>query len=62
MERSVLSQVQRLPGVPSSHVGLDHMLGRDDKIGFEDVYGLPELRTRQPVTGVHDAVEKMLNL
>ena len=37
MERAVLSQVARLPGIPSSHVGLDHLLGRDGKIGFEDV-------------------------
>lgn len=37
MERAVLSQVQRLPGIPSSHVGIDHVLGRDDKIGFEDI-------------------------
>lgn len=37
MERAVLAQVQRLPGVPSSHVGLDHVLGRDERIGFEDV-------------------------
>ena len=40
MERSVLSQVQRLPGVPSAHVGLDHMLGRDDKVrGEASVWG-----------------------
>lgn len=32
------------------------------QIGFEDVFGLPEMRTRQPVTGVHDAMERALKL
>ena len=38
MDRAVLSQVRRLPGVglPSSHLGVDFVLGRDAKIGFED--------------------------
>jgi hypothetical protein len=37
MDRAVLAQVARLPGVPSSHVGLDHVLGLDARVGFEDV-------------------------
>ena len=37
MERAVLSQVQRLPGIPSAHIGLDFKLGRDEQIGFEDI-------------------------
>lgn len=38
MDRAVLSQVGRLPGIglPSSHLGIDFVLGRDTKIGFED--------------------------
>lgn len=38
MDRAVLAQVHRLPGVglPSSHLAVDFVLGRDAKIGFED--------------------------
>lgn len=36
MDRAVLSQARRLPGIPSSFSGLDTIMGRDDKIGFED--------------------------
>lgn len=35
--RSTLSQIQRLPGLPSSFVALDTVLGDDDTIHFEDV-------------------------
>jgi len=39
MEMSILSQVQRPPGLPSHHVGLDTILGRDETIDFEDYLG-----------------------
>ena len=39
MEMNILSQVQRLPGLPSSHIGLNTVLGRDETIGFEDYLG-----------------------
>jgi len=39
MDRAVLSTVARLPGIPSSHVGIDTLLRRHDKMGFEDVLG-----------------------
>ena len=101
MDRAALATTRRLPGVASSHVGIDHLLGRDDKIFFEDYlnreYGArgaaawpfsiglgappppeiinmftpsllsphspePEMRPRQPVTGVHEAIEKVIRL
>lgn len=37
MDKAVLSQIQRLPGAPSSHALLDSYLGRDDKIEVEDI-------------------------
>lgn len=38
MDRAALSSMQRLPGGPSSSFALlDSFLGRDEKIGFEDV-------------------------
>lgn len=42
MEMSIVSQVQRLPGLPSHNVGLETLLGRDETIDFEDYLGAPE--------------------
>ncbi|EOD27727.1 hypothetical protein EMIHUDRAFT_463181 [Emiliania huxleyi CCMP1516] len=42
MEMGILSQVGRLPGLPSSHLGLNTVLGRDETIDWEDYLGLPE--------------------
>eukprot|EP00965_Chrysotila_dentata_P242115 6204694-Pleurochrysis_carterae.AAC.5 len=44
---NILSQVQRLPGLPSHHVGLDTIMGRDETIDFEDYLGLPEMATHE---------------
>lgn len=37
MERRVLSQFQRLPGLTSSLAGLDTVTGRDERLDLEDV-------------------------
>lgn len=37
MERNLASRVWRGPGLPSSKLGLETLLGRDDMISFEDV-------------------------
>jgi len=42
MEMNILSQVHRLPGLPSHNVGLETILGRDETIDFEDYLGAPE--------------------
>lgn len=39
MEMGILSQVGRLPGLPSSHLGLNTVLGRDETIDWEDYLG-----------------------
>ena len=39
MDRAALAQTRRLPGVASAHIGLDHVLGLDDRIDFSDVLG-----------------------
>ncbi|CAG8820878.1 7817_t:CDS:2, partial [Racocetra persica] len=36
MERSIVSRVQRLPGLPSSNFGLEILMGKDETIEFED--------------------------
>jgi len=47
MEMNILSQVQRLPGLRSSHVGMDTILGRDETIDFEDFLGVPEMNEQE---------------
>lgn len=36
MEEKILSQFRRAPGLPSSHLGLETMLGVDTDIDFAD--------------------------
>ena len=36
MERAIMAQFQRPPGIESSFMGLDCVTGRDYTIGFED--------------------------
>lgn len=36
-ERKVLSRYTRLPGLPSSYIGLDTLMGTDMDFDFEDV-------------------------
>eukprot|EP00927_Polykrikos_kofoidii_P077670 TRINITY_DN7458_c1_g2_i2.p2 TRINITY_DN7458_c1_g2~~TRINITY_DN7458_c1_g2_i2.p2 ORF type:complete len:142 (+),score=37.78 TRINITY_DN7458_c1_g2_i2:68-493(+) len=66
MERELLSQFQRLPGLPSSFIGLETVLGMEDKIEFEDVFNLeahaPTSKTVGPNWGLHDAMEARLNM
>jgi hypothetical protein len=48
MDRALLAQFQRGPGLESSFSGLDTFLGRDDKLGFEDILGCTSPRLRVP--------------
>ncbi|KFM26017.1 Proteasome maturation protein-like protein [Auxenochlorella protothecoides] len=41
IERQILERVGRLPGLPSSRIGLDSMSGALDDFSFEDYLGLP---------------------
>jgi hypothetical protein len=36
-EKAILSKYKRMPGLPSSNVGIDCVLGEDEEIGFADV-------------------------
>lgn len=42
LEHQILSKFQRLPGVPSSHLGLEAMTGELDEFTFESYLGVPE--------------------
>ena len=41
MELETVCQSRRLPGMPTSNVGAECILGRDETIEFEDYLGLP---------------------
>mmetsp|Transcript_21826 Transcript_21826/g.48233 ORF Transcript_21826/g.48233 Transcript_21826/m.48233 type:complete len:141 (+) Transcript_21826:85-507(+) len=66
MERNLLSQFQRLPGLPSSLVGLETVLDMDDTIEFEDVFNLeadaPVSRSMGANFGLHEVMESRLNM
>merc|ERR1711879_466405 len=66
MERELLSQFQRLPGIPSSLAGLETVLDTDETIEFEDVFNLeanaPTSRVTGPNFGMHDVMEARLNM
>merc|ERR1719284_923706 len=51
MERELLSQFQRLPGLPSSLVGLETVMDQDDTIEFEDILNLEQNAPTSKITG-----------
>merc|ERR1712194_634927 len=66
MERELLSQFQRLPGLPSSLVGLETVLDMDDTIEYEEIFNLEEDAPMSKITGpnrsLHDVMEQRLNM
>ncbi|KAG5180094.1 proteasome maturation factor UMP1 [Tribonema minus] len=56
-EAAALSQAQRLPGLLSSRVGLETVLGNDETLDFEDFMGTPENQPGEPKFKVHEAME-----
>ena len=59
MDLAAARATARLPGLPSSHCAVDTLLGRDDKIGFEDYLnsacGAARAAARSPRAGRSDA-------
>lgn len=57
IERQILSKFQRLPGVPSSNLGLEALTGRLEDFSFESYLGFPgDNETAEP--DVHSQREK----
>ncbi|CAD7953013.1 unnamed protein product [Amoebophrya sp. A25] len=65
IERNILAQYQRLPGLPSSFVGLESHLDIDETIEFEDYLNRKET-CPMPEVGfnhtMHDVLEKKLEM
>ena len=61
MEKAILSQFQRLPGLKSEFAGLDTILGKDEGISFEDFLADPHM-TPDLQRPVHNLMEEKLGL
>ena len=61
IERQILSKFGRLPGLPSSRLGLESLSGELDSFGFESYLDLPEHSTEVPVD-MHSQMERRLGL
>ncbi|KAJ0408105.1 hypothetical protein P43SY_002075 [Pythium insidiosum] len=58
-EKAVMEQFGRMPGLPSSHVGLDTITGADEEITFNDFLNDPAEHPEHSFR-VHDAMEVKL--
>ncbi len=61
-EVDILSQICRAPGLSSSFVGLETVLGTDETVEFEDVLNDPQERPDLPMVSVHEKMEARLGL
>lgn len=61
IEQQILGKFQRLPGLPSSKLGLEALTGALDEFGFESYLGLPEDSEVAP-PDLHSQMEVHLGL
>lgn len=62
MQRDILGQFHRLPGLPSSHLGHSLLTFRDEMIDDEDYMGRPENSPYMPTQTAHEIMEKRLGI
>jgi len=63
MEKAILSQFQRLPGLPSSFCGLETLIGNDEDIDFDDYLNDPLISAEgERKGGIEEVVEERLHL
>lgn len=62
MHEHMLSQCQRLPGLPSSYAGLESYTGRDETLDFEDFLNLPHEAPDMPREETREVLERVLNI
>lgn len=61
IEAQILGRVGRLPGLPSSRLGLEALTGELDEFRFESYLGMPEWSEDAPID-MHSAMERQLRL
>lgn len=59
--RQILSKFGRLPGLPSSKLGLESLTGELDQFSFESYLGMPEHAEQQPAE-LHSQMENKLGM
>ena len=57
MDRALMSCVQRMPCLPSEHVGLEIVMGKDETLDFVDFLGDPALDMSAVKMTVHEINE-----
>lgn len=62
MQENMLSQCQRLPGLPSSYAGLESLTGRDEKFDLEDFMNLPHESPEMPLEEPREQLERILGI
>eukprot|EP00850_Spirogloea_muscicola_P006150 SM000029S10445 [mRNA] locus=s29:147298:148534:- [translate_table: standard] len=62
IDAQILARVRRLPGLPSSLLGLRSMTGELDDFGFEDYLDDPRESPSAPQIDVHHVMEVRLGL
>jgi proteasome maturation protein len=62
IEQQLLNRIERLPGLPSSKLGLDSMTGGLDDFSFASYLNLPEEMESGPSATMHTVMEKKLGL
>ena len=62
IECQILSKQRRLPGLPSSRLGLEIMTGDVDRFGFESYLDRPDEQPEAPRGDLHSAMENRLGL
>lgn len=61
IERQILGKFGRLPGLPSSKLGLESLTGELDQFGFESYLGMEDSSEHQPVD-LHSQMEQKLGM
>lgn len=61
IEQQILGKFQRLPGVPSSMLGLESITGALDEFGFESYLGLPQ-HSEVPEPDMHSQMEAKMGM
>lgn len=62
IEQQLLNRIERLPGLPSSKLGLDATTGDLDDFSFASYLNLPEDFESEPTATMHTVMEKKLGL
>ena len=61
-EKIMFSESHRLPGLKSSRVAHDTLMGTDNSIDFADFLNVPSMRPEMPRVTLHDIMESKLRL